>query len=294
MAHDSPSVTSSSPPLCELQQLVWKLITAPEGVEKALQHDPTIVVPIRGDHRLSAVERLDIYANMYFYRIRDSLKEDFPAILALLGDAGFHNLITDYLLMHPSQHWTLRNVGIDMAAFLGTHPVSTEHPFIADLARFEWELIDLFDAATAPVLTQEGLAAIPPDAWAALCFRFVPSLRQVAFAWPIDHIRGEILGDEGKKEGSFPRKRESPEIPACAGMTPQKTNILFWQHELKVLYRRVELTEQKLICAVTEGKAFSGLCEIAAEAVGIELAVSTVSVALQSWLQNGMLCTLDR
>jgi hypothetical protein len=36
---------------------------------------------VDGDERLSAVERVDIYADAYFYRLLDCLAEDFPATL---------------------------------------------------------------------------------------------------------------------------------------------------------------------------------------------------------------------
>jgi hypothetical protein len=35
---------------------------------------------------------------MYFYRLLDAIKEDFPATLKILGDFEFHNLITGYLI----------------------------------------------------------------------------------------------------------------------------------------------------------------------------------------------------
>src|SRR5689334_16140542 len=108
----------SQMPLKATQSLLLKLITAPEGVEKALQESPKTVLPIKGDNRLASVERLDIYANMYFYRIRDALKEDFPAVLKILGEMGFHNLITEYLLKYPSTHYSLRYVGRHLPRFL--------------------------------------------------------------------------------------------------------------------------------------------------------------------------------
>ena len=70
-----------------VESLLYRLITAPSGVaeglaqEKSLAHGGLARV-IAGDDRLSAEERVDIYANMYFYRILDVLKEDFPATLA--------------------------------------------------------------------------------------------------------------------------------------------------------------------------------------------------------------------
>ena len=50
-----------------------------------------------GDERLSAVERLDVYATMYFVRIHDVLRDEYARTAAVLGGEAFHALVTDYL-----------------------------------------------------------------------------------------------------------------------------------------------------------------------------------------------------
>ena len=158
------------------QHLLLKLITAPEGVEKALQEFPKTVLPIRGDDRLSSVERLDIYANMYFYRIRDALKEDFPAVLKILGEIGFHNLITEYLVLYPSTHYSLRNAGQHLPRFLKKHRFSKKYPYLAELAQMEWALLTAFDASDSKVLTKNELKDVAPEEWSRLNFRlFLPT-----------------------------------------------------------------------------------------------------------------------
>jgi hypothetical protein len=87
------------PSLVDVQSLLLRLITAPNGVEEGLsgeRHLPPggIGAMIGGDSRFSAAERIEIYANMYFYRLLDAIKEDFPASLKILGDSEFHNLVT--------------------------------------------------------------------------------------------------------------------------------------------------------------------------------------------------------
>ncbi|HWJ41415.1 MAG TPA: putative DNA-binding domain-containing protein, partial [Candidatus Limnocylindrales bacterium] len=93
-------------PLKNLQSLLYRLITAASGVAEGLAAERELGATgldaiVLGDDRLSAQARVDIYANMYFYRILDSLKEDFPATLAVLGHDNFHNLITGYILEYP-------------------------------------------------------------------------------------------------------------------------------------------------------------------------------------------------
>ena len=72
---------------------------------------------VSGDERLDPVQRLDIYANMYFWRLLDILRGDYSALVAVLGDDAFHNLVTDYLLACPSTHPSVRNVGARLADY---------------------------------------------------------------------------------------------------------------------------------------------------------------------------------
>ena len=170
------------PDLRGAQELFWKLITAPEGVargaaelhrEGALEsEDLSFLVP--PGEKLGSAEQLDIYANMYFHRLHDCLAEDFPALMARLGGARFHNLVTDYLLAHPSTDFSLRELGRALPDFLASHALEREFPALADLARLEWARVDVFDEADAAPLSREevlergasepeklGLALIP-------------------------------------------------------------------------------------------------------------------------------------
>lgn len=146
---------------------LWQLITAPENITEA----PLF---IDGDAELPAVERVNIYANMYFFRILDSLKEDFPSIVEALGDDGFHDLITEYLQAYPPTHYSLRYAGQHLAKFLN------DRHNLANLAEFEWAQLEAFDAADAPVLTEDDLKKIPAEEWPSLVLRLHPSVHLVA------------------------------------------------------------------------------------------------------------------
>ena len=106
--------------LKKLESLLYRLITAPSGVAEGLAAERALGAGglddiVLGDERLSAEARVDIYANMYFYRLLDALKEDFPATLAVLGDDNFHNLVTGYLLEYPPTEPSLYYCGRHLA-----------------------------------------------------------------------------------------------------------------------------------------------------------------------------------
>ena len=179
------------PNLRGAQSLFWRLVSAPEGVAKALGSDDLSFL-VRPDLRLGAVERLDIYADMYFYRLRDSLAEDYPKIAARIGAAHFHNLVTDYLLAHPSRHFSLRELGRALPGFLRTHPLERSFPALADLARLEWARLDVFDDADAAPLTRQRLLLEGASAPETFALGLIPSARLLRIdACALAHWKGD-------------------------------------------------------------------------------------------------------
>jgi hypothetical protein len=91
--------------LPELQTLLYQLITTREGAKwTGNERDPApagLEALVRGDQRLSAIERVNIYADAYFYRLLDCLYEEFPATFAVVGSDNFAALVRDYLLTCP-------------------------------------------------------------------------------------------------------------------------------------------------------------------------------------------------
>lgn len=261
--------------LKETQQLLWKLLTAPEGVKKALQDFGVSELPIRGDQRLSNAERLDIYANMYFFRIRDSLKEDFPAVLKILGETGFHNLITDYLIKHPPSHWSLRYAGEHLPLFLQSHSSHEPWAFLPELAQLEWTLLDVFDAPDGEPLKTEQLSRFKPEQWGQLILRRLPATRLLECRWNVDQIREEVR----KEKNPHPKNEPVP--------------LKIWRHNLAVFYRRAEPLEATLLRQLADKTTLAHLCETAAQALTADQAAVEVARYLKNWIRQGILERLD-
>jgi hypothetical protein len=56
---------------------------------------------IKPNDRLTSLERLEIYSRSYWYRLLDSLYEDFPGLRAVLGQRAFERLAKAYLTDRP-------------------------------------------------------------------------------------------------------------------------------------------------------------------------------------------------
>ena len=66
---------------------------------------------IKPNDRLSSFERVEIYNRCYWFRILDCFYDDYPGLLAILGNRKFLKLATAYLERYPSESFTLRNLG---------------------------------------------------------------------------------------------------------------------------------------------------------------------------------------
>lgn len=296
--------------LASEQRLLWRLITAPEGVRPALaqQRDPEgrrLGEVIRGDAILSAVDRLEVYANAYFFRILEVLAKDYPALQAAIGDARFHNLITDYLAARPPTRFSLRYAGEGLPAFIADDESAAattardDFPWAADLARLEWAIVDAFDAADPvrvgprvpgvdrriaadlragdlrPRLGREELARIPPDRWGELRFALDPSVRILGVRWPVNRIRE-----------AFDAERPLPSIAAA------ETALCVWRRDEQVFHRRLDPLEAACLGLVSEGATFGTLCERVALEIGEPATPARALTLLTGWVEGGLLSSL--
>lgn len=268
------------PRLADTQAYLWRLITAPEGVAAGLaameDQDPALAARLGeivvGDGSFNAVQRLDVYANMYFYRLLDSIREDYPAVVAAVGDGEFHNLVTDYLLAHPSQHWSLRYAGRHLATFLRTHRLGDERPWLADLAALEWAILDAFDAADATPLAAADLEQLSPEDWAEVTFTPSASVLLLELEWNVDDLWERTQRDE------------PPGVPEKIATPTQ-----IWRRGLRVYHRPLAPLERDCLRLLLAGEPFAAWCEHAAEIEGDDGAAEQVVAILQRWLAEELL-----
>src|SRR5260370_18031121 len=77
---------------------------------------------IKPNDRLTSLERLEIYSRSYWFRVLDSLYDDFPGLRAVLGQQAFHRLSQAYLSDCPSRSFTLRNLGSTLGDWRQRNP----------------------------------------------------------------------------------------------------------------------------------------------------------------------------
>jgi hypothetical protein len=282
----SPARSADRFELAELQSLLYRLITAPAGVEEAARHQRVlggraIEAIITGTERFSARDRLGIYANAYVYRLLDIFKEEFPCTYAILGDINFHNLITGYLIEYPPSEPSVLYAGRHLPHYLKTTsgpagvPVA-RFPFLADVARLERACIEVFHGRDAEALEQTSLRSLTPESWPAFRVRLHPAAQILDLDWPIDVLMTAI------KEG---RVWEPPERASAT--------ILVWRTNSEVHYRPLEPGERAALKTAEDGADFASICaslasEVETTARVTELA-AIINRMLTGWLRDGIL-----
>jgi hypothetical protein len=261
--------------LRQLQVLLYRLIVAPNGVAEALTTDKAVIDPdevIVGDARMTAAERAGIYADAYFYRLLDVLKEDFPATLGVVGDDEFHNLITSYLVAHPPTEPSLLHAGRYLAGYLERWPMLVRWPFIADLARLERALIDSFHAVDAALLDRAAVQSIPPDEWPALMLRLHPATRVLRLQWRVDGILRAVEQNE-----------QLPEAVEAS------VTMVVWRRQAQVFYRVAEPIEEIALNLIERGSNFSAVCESIGNVASDEDVPLLINRIVVRWLDDGLL-----
>src|SRR5205823_3755278 len=76
-------------------------------------------------------------------------------------------------------------------------------PVLAELARWEWTMTDVFDAADATALTHAELSRVSPEQWAGLRFTWHPSLRRLALSWNAPQIWQALTADAERPQASL-------------------------------------------------------------------------------------------
>src|SRR5260370_27316862 len=145
---------------------------------------------LKPNDRLTSLERLEIYSRSYWFRVLDSLYDDFPGLRAVLGQQAFHRLSRAYLADCPSRSFTLRNLGSRLEDWLLRNPqqAGNNYTLALDMVRLAWAHIGAFDNAAEKGLGPEDFLELGPHFRVGL----QPYIRMAALQHPGDCLR--VLG----------------------------------------------------------------------------------------------------
>lgn len=275
-----------------LQRWFWAVTTAPEGAEKALadgvgaEHlggrDPLAVVC--GDGALTAIRRLDLYANMYFFRLRDILAGDFGALACVLGEARFHNLVTDYLIAHPSRDANVARVGRSLPQFLRSWRGLCVAWWPA-LAELEWARAEVFDRPDHDALPLGALTALAPELWPTLRLRWAPATTLLVLDADIDahwHAARADREDGGQRLAAL----AEPDGASFVLVSRVGTSAT-------VTHERLDVVQWTAVRHSRDGASFADVMEALCRVVPEDEAPAAAARAVVGWVQRGWIAGIQ-
>lgn len=239
-----------------------------------LHGDEAVEAHVLGSARVPVATRLGIYAGAYRSRLADALSANYPALAKLLGENDFSVLAMDYLQAHDSPFFSIRYYGDQLPEFLAAREDYAAAPVLAELARWEWSMTCVFDAADATPLAPGELARLSPSQWAQLRFSWHPSVRRLDLTWNVPQL-WQALADDAER-------------PAAA-LNAASVPWLLWRQELTTYFRSLERAEAAALDAARSGWPFAELCELLCEEVGEEHAAASAAELLRGWITSGLI-----
>jgi hypothetical protein len=247
---------------------------------------------IKPNDRLTAFERLQIYARSYWFRLIDCVYDDCPGLRAVLGEEKFSALVRAYLARCPSRSFTLRNLCARLPQFIAEEPRWTApHTALAHaVARFEWAQTLAFDGEARPPLTRADIAAAPP---ARLRLALQPYLTLLAADWPVDDFvlavkrREALRGAASQTPDGAARPRRRRDVPRPRR---RRTLLVVHRHDLTLYYKRVTPGAFAILEKLAAGQTLAR----ALAAAGPRVTADQVREWFATWMELGWLCRKER
>jgi len=257
-----------APSLYEVQRLFWESVAVQPGRDSIA---PAFVRLVRGYDDNDRKTRIGVYADAYFLRLRDVLREDFPRIAALVGPAQFDEIVEGYLEAFPSRWPSVRHLGHALSEFL-RHRTDTPK-CLADLAELEWARIEVFDAPDAECTTIEDFISVPADAWPALRFSAIPAIRTLRVQYPVHHLWSG---------GS------------CLDVSAEETVLRVWRaNDCRVFHALMDKRESAAIQKMISGEPFATICETFADLPEAGAAQESAALLVR-WIEDGIIHRIDQ
>jgi hypothetical protein len=244
---------------------------------------------IKPNDRLSSFERLQLYNQMYWYRIYEAMRDDCPGLQAAIGEKAFSKLSKAYLTQRPSQSFTLRDLCSRLVTFLGDNPSLTapRTALAIEIARFEWAQTVAFDGEAPPTIPGEVLAKTPPH---KLKLGLQPYITLLSLRHPVDTyvmsvkrrevMRSEASNTPDSKVAATKRIRR-PALPKAAA-----TFVAVHRHNNRLFYKRLDPAAFRILEALASGVVLSR----AIEAGGPAVKPAQVRAWFTSWMALGWFC----
>jgi hypothetical protein len=183
----------ADPTLCELQtrmtQALFAQNPAGQGLPAAWFGGP-----------LSGAEGLKVHRNTVLGALSTALRQSYPAIDRLVGEAFFDRMAIAFTRAHPPAEPQLAAWGAGFAEFVAGFPGTEQLAFLPELARFEWLLDELSRSLPGDVETASAWPLGEGQGQGeGLWLRFAPTLRLLPTQFPIAALHEALLVEDAER-----------------------------------------------------------------------------------------------
>jgi hypothetical protein len=257
----SKSLPESKPSLAELQRWMRWVITEPRGIGEALSRpwtlDPSLAQRYKEPDRqlqvieqaapLSTHDRLDVYANAYFYRLLESLAAHFVTVHRVLGEERFHDLVAHYLMRFPSNSPNIGDLGEAFPGFIQESPHSKSIPFLYELAMLERAIMECLFTNHLPPLDVRSIPTKSEEEWATARFVLDPAIRLLSVQWSVDQL------------WKYREQPEPLELPAFRESSPR--HLLLYRDDNWVNVTVMDIDPWKALHMLRSGMSLGAVCD---------------------------------
>jgi hypothetical protein len=248
---------------------------------------------VKPNDRQTSIERLEIYCRSYWFRVLDSLYDDFPGLRAVLGQRAFHQLLRAYLADCPSRSFTMRNLGSRLEDWLRRSQrfAGPRQPLAVDMVRLEWAHIEAFDNAALKVLGPEDLLQPGPGFRVAL----QPYVRLLALEYPVDDLRIQVnreSDERGAASNAVEKLKHRNLTSRTIRSKPERIFLAVHRLNFTVYYRRIDAVEYRLLASLRDGQPIGRAIRGAFEDsfASIDEQRSMLQQCFAAWAELGWLC----
>jgi hypothetical protein len=250
------------------------VVSHPDGLEAGIaaqgQGSPfPFEATVLPSARVSALERMRIYADMYYWRLIDVLRADFVGVTHALGSRGSYLVFHRYLELYPSRSKRLASLGEHLSRHLRHERTDLEHHhFLSELAQLEYTRECVFEAPRSPTLAADGLATLAPEQWETARLELVTASALVRSDFPVNGYLMALA--EGRADA----------IPAAE----TSYALLVRGADYRVARRTLSLCQFAILTALSEGRTLAEAIEAGLDQSGLD--VDDVLTHLGGWFSE--------
>ncbi|MEM6476307.1 MAG: DNA-binding domain-containing protein [Pseudomonadota bacterium] len=226
---------------------------------------------------------MSVYRGNYRSSLMDALENTFERTTRYVGEGPFKRAAAHHVITNPPASWTIEDAGAGMDASCAE--VFGDNPEVAELARLEWEMLQVSTAPDceplSPAAFGEATAEFGDEDWMALRLETQP--RAAAWVTPYNLMgMWNALADDGG---------EMPDLALDTSL-----GCIVWREGERPTFTLVDRQEADGFAAMQSGASYGELLGMMigenADEAAVQGAAQCAGGMLGGWLNEGMIIGL--